>query len=174
MPSIYDNFDDKEVEKIRKQVEENSELIDDVVNTILEPYTKDLDEYVAQIDSVLTSKHAPITDEELDEACLNLATCIYSASAMCEKLGIRDDISRALYKETYNRKRQEQDKGTVDDKNTKAELASRQEQLVNICYSRAYKSCKAKVENAQELLQACKKVLSRRLAEAELTRFGVR
>ena len=32
--------------------------------------------------------------------------------------------------------------------------------------------CKAKVENAQELLSSVKKVLSRRIQEMELTRIG--
>ena len=31
---------------------------------------------------------------------------------------------------------------------------------------------KAKVEAAQELLSACKKIISRRIAETELTRIG--
>ena len=62
--------------------------------------------------------------------------------------------------------------GTVADKNTLAELASQQEYLTNVCYSRAYKMMKAKVEAAQELLQSIKKVLSHRCAELELTRFS--
>jgi hypothetical protein len=53
-----------------------------------------------------------------------------------------------------------------------AELTSQQEQLTSICYTRAYRIVKAKVDNAQELLSSCKKVLSRRMSELELTHMG--
>ena len=94
------------------------------------------------------------------------------ASGMVEQLGIRDDIAKAVYKETYHTARQSEDKGTVADKDSIAELSSQQELLTSICYTRAWKTMKAKVESAQELLQSCKKVLTRRMTEAELTRVG--
>ena len=103
---------------------------------------------------------------------MNLSTYIYFAGGMCEQLGIRDDISKSLWKEIYHTKRNELERGTVADKDSLAELASQQEQLTNICYNRAYRIMKSKVENAQELMSSCKKVLSRRLAEIELTRLG--
>jgi hypothetical protein len=53
-----------------------------------------------------------------------------------------------------------------------AELASQEEALISSAYTRAYKTMKAKVENAQELLQSCKKVLSRRIMEQELTKIS--
>ena len=96
----------------------------------------------------------------------------FLASFQCESLGIKDDISKALYKEIYHSRRSEIDKGTVADKNSLAELQSQNEQLTAICYSRAYKMLKAKVEAAQELLSSAKKILSRRMTEMELTRLS--
>ena len=58
------------------------------------------------------------------------------------------------------------------DKDSLAELGSQQEYLTNVCYSRAYKIVKAKVASAQELLSSCKKVLSHRMQESELTKIG--
>ena len=72
----------------------------------------------------------------------------------------------------YHTARASQDKGTIADKDSLAELASQEEYIVSASYTRAYKTVKAKVENAQELLSSCKKVLSRRMAEMELTRMG--
>ena len=89
----------------------------------------------------------------------------------CEQLGIRDDISKTVYKEVYHTARSELTEGTISDKDSLAELQSQAEQVTNICYNRAYKIMKAKVENAQELLSSCKKVLSRRISEQELTRM---
>lgn len=172
--SIYDNLDLEAIKSIQLHVEDNSKIIDDIVESILSPYTKDLDAYVLFIKDCLNDGQNPPTDGELEDFCMNLSTYIYFAGGLQEQLGIRDDISKAVWKEMYNTRRNQTSHGTVADKDSIAELASQQEQLTNICYSRAYKICKSKVENAQELLQSCKKVLSRRMQEQQLTNIGGR
>ena len=164
--------DKKKVDKVQNQVEEDSKQIDDIVYGIIEPYCKHLDEYVDFISQVLQDGENPPTDQELDDMCINLATRIYFAGGLCEQLGIRDDISKAVYKEMYHTSRASLDKGTVADKDSLAELASQEEFVVSSAYTRAYKTMKAKVENAQELLQSIKKVIGRRMQETELTRIG--
>ena len=159
------------VSKIQEQVEENSQAIIDIVESIISPYCEPLDRYVKFISDCLQDGEKPPTNDELDDFCMNLSTLIYFAGGMCEQLGIKDDISKAVYKEVYHSARSVQDKGTVADKDSIAELHAQQEQITNICYNRAYKIMKSKVENAQELLGSCKKVLSRRMAELELTRI---
>lgn len=163
-------FDD--VKPLQDEVESTSSLMDEIVEGIITTYCSDLDNYVTFISDVLQDGESQPTDAELDDFCLNLSAKIYFASAACERLGIRDDISRAIYKEIYHSKRAELDSGTVADKNSLAELQSQNEQLTSICYNRAYKIMKAKVDSAQELLGSCKKVLSRRMSELELTRLG--
>lgn len=170
--NIFSNLKLSEVQKIQLHVENNSKTIDDIVNTIINPYVKDLDKYVLFIKDSLGDGENPPTNAELEDYCLNLSTYIYFAGGMCEQLGIRDDISRAVWKEMYHTKRSELEHGTIADKDSEAELASQQEQLTNICYNRAYKIVKSKVENAQELLSSCKKVLSHRMQEMELTKLG--
>ena len=157
------------VEKIKGKVETASVHVDDIVKGIIEPYSKDLDAYVKFIASCLKDGEKPPTTTELEDFCLNLSTYIYFAGGMCEQLGIRDDISKAVWKEMYNTARDNNATGTIADKNTQAELQSQHEQLVNVCYSRAYKTMKAKVDSAQELLSSCKKVLSHRMQEEQLT-----
>lgn len=157
------------VKDIRLHVENNSSKIDDIVNDIIQPYCKDLDRYVKFIAECLRDGENPPTDEELDDFVLNLSTYIYFAGGMVENLGIRDDISKAVYKEMYHSSRATIDKGTVADKDSLAELSSQQEYIINVCYNRAWKTMKAKVENAQELLSSCKKVLTRRMNEYNLT-----
>lgn len=169
---MYDNLQMDKIKDIRLHVESNSAKIDDIVNDIIHPYCKDLDNYVSFIKDCLKDGENPPTDQELDDFCLNLSTYIYFAGGMCEQLGIRDDISKAVYKEMYHSKRSELERGTVADKDSIAELESQQELIVNVCYYRAYKSLKAKIGAAQELLQSCKKVVSRRMQEQELTRIG--
>lgn len=167
-----DNVDLKKIADIQNKVEENSETINKLVEDTIKPYCKDLDKYVKFIKDCLKDGENPPTDAELDDFVLNLSTYIYWASGACEQLGIRDDISKAVYKEVYHSKRNELNSGTVADKDSIAELESVQEQIANVVYNRAYKIMKSKVENAQELLSSCKKVLSHRLTEMQLTQIG--
>ena len=169
------NLTDEElgkVENIKDDVEDKSKVIDEIVSGIISPYCKDLDKYVMFIKDCLKDGENPPTTDELDDFCLNLSTYIYFAGGMCEQLGIRDDIAKAVYKEMYHSARASQDKGTVADKDSLAELASQQEYIVSASYTRAYKTLKSKIDNAQELLSSVKKVLSRRIQEMELTRIG--
>ena len=168
-------IDKVELEKIQEtqtKVEEHSAIIETLVDEVIKPYCKDLDKYVSWIRTLLKDGENPPTDLELDDIVLNLSTYIYWASGACEQLGIRDDISKAVYKEIYHTKRSGISSGTVADKDSIAELESIQEQITNIVYNRSYKIMKSKVENAQELLSSCKKVLSHRMQEQELTRIG--
>lgn len=166
-----ESADVKKIAEIQSKVEEHSETIDRLVDGVVRPYTKDLDKYINFIRECLADGENPPTNEELDDWVMNLSTYIYFASGTCEQLGIRDDISKSVYKEVYHTKRNELSSGTVADKDSIAELESVQEQITNIIYNRSYKIMKAKVENAQELLSSCKKVLSHRLTAMELTRM---
>ena len=171
MKSDLVNVDVNAINGIKLRVEDNSQIVDKIVDDIIRPYVKALDEYVLFIKNCLRDGENPPTDYELEDFCLNLSTNLYFAGGMQEQLGVRDDIAKAVYKETYNTSRG-QATGTIDDKNAVAELESQQEQLISICYARAYKIVKAKVENAQELLSSCKKVLTRRMQEIELTKLS--
>ena len=170
--NLYEDIKLDKIKNIQLHIEDNSKTVNDIVNSIIKSYSADLDDYVLFIKECLADGQNPPTDAELDDFCLNLSTYIYFAGGMVEQLGIRDDIAKAVYKETYNTVRQNAEKGTVADKDSLAELNSQQELLTSICYTRAWKTMKAKVENAQELLQSCKKVLTRRMTEAELTKIG--
>lgn len=166
--SQYDNLDITKVDNVKSHIEDNSKVVDKIVEDIVKPYSDDLDYYVNWIKQCLKDGTRPILTTELEDCCLNLSTYIYFAGGMCENLGIRDDISKAVYKETYNSAHATAS-GTVPDKNAIAELNSQQEQIVNVCFNRAYKIMKAKVDAAQELLSSCKKVLSHRIQEEQLT-----
>lgn len=170
--SEYERLDREKIKEIQNSVNVSSEKLEEIVNEIIQPYCSDLDRYVDFIRSILRDGENPPTAYELDDFCLNLSVYLYYAGGMQEQLGIKDDISRALYKEIYNSYRQSQEKGTVADKDALAELASQQEYLTSVCYKRAYSIMKAKVSAGQELLSSCKKIISRRMSENELTNLG--
>lgn len=151
------------------KVEENSAEIDKTVNDIIERYSGELDDYMSFIMGILKDDKQPPTDAELDDFIMRLSTLIYFTSVGAEQMGIRDDLSNSAYKEAYNVARSMQKSGTVADKNTQAELDAMTEKVVSIVYNKAYRILKAKVESAQEVLSSCKKVLSRRMAEYNLS-----
>ena len=159
----------EQISNLEGTVENNSKQIDEIVQGIIEPYVKGLDFYVGFIAECLMNGEKPPTNAELEDFCINLSTRIYFAGGMCEQLGIRDDIAKAVYKETYHTNRASQEKGTVADKDSIAELNSQKEYIISTAYTRAYKTMKAKLDAAQELLSSCKKVLSHRMVEIELT-----
>ena len=98
----FDEVNNTKVEEIRKRIESHSDSLMDIVNAIIEPYCRDLDRYVMFIKECLKDGEEPPTNEELDDFCMNLSTLIYFAGGMCEELGIRDDISKSVYKEVYH------------------------------------------------------------------------
>lgn len=160
--------------KVQEKVNIDSEKIEEIVNGIIQEYCTDLDRYVDFIREVLKDGEHPATAQELDDFCMNLSVYIYYAGGMQERLGIKDDIARAIYKEVYHTNRDSIEKGTVADKDSLAELASQQEALISMAYKRAYGIMKMKVAAAQEILSSVKKIISRRMAESELTRIGGR
>ena len=165
MKITLDEMGIKKINELKDKIEGNSRQVNEIIDTIIKPYCKDLDKYVAFIRDCLKDGENPPTDMELEDFCLNLSTYIYFAGSMVEQLGIRDDISKAVYKEMYHTSRASIDKGTVADKDSLAELASQEEYITNVCFNRAFKIMKSKVENAQELLSSCKKALTRRIGE---------
>lgn len=151
------------------KVEEHSAELDKTINEIIERYSGELDDYMNFVRGILRNDEQPPTDAELDDFAMNLSTLIYYTSVGAEQMGIRDDLSHSVYKEAYNTARAMQKSGTVADKNTQAEIDARAERVVNIVYNKSYKILKAKVESAQEVLSSVKKVMSRRMNEAELS-----
>ncbi len=155
------------------KVEENSAEIDKTIEEIIERYSGELDDYMQFIIGILRNDEQPPTDAELDDFALRLSSLIYFTSVGAEQMGIRDDLSSSAYKEAYNVARSMQKSGTVADKNAQAELDAMTEKVVSIVYSKAYRILKAKVDSAQEVLSSVKKVMSRRMSEAELSMMQI-
>ena len=168
----FETINKDKLKQVQNTVENHSDNLMEIVNGVIEPYCKDLDRYIQFIRDCLKDGENPPTNDELDDFCMNLSTLIYFAGGMCEQLGIKDDISKSVYKEVYHSNRSGLSDGTVADKDSLAELASQTEQITNICYNRAYRIMKSKVENAQELLGSVKKVITRRCQEYELTHIN--
>lgn len=168
-PALSGDIDAGKVRNLQKKVDENSDLVDSIVNRLVSEYCKSLDEYMQFIRNILNDTTNPPTDQELDDFALNIPVLIYFTGEAQEALGIKEDVAKAIKQELYN---EVYDKatGTIADKSAAAELATQNEYIAHIAYQRAYKKVKLRMEAANETLQSIKKIISRRMVEYEIAR----
>ena len=167
-PEIQQETQDDIIHKIMKKVEDNSEKIEKLVDELVNKYCYQLDDLITSFKRILHDKDNPATEEELDEICLKLPTYLYFIGEAQERFGIKEDIAKSVKMELYNEVHQ-RTKGTIADKQAASEAATLEEEIVYKAYQRSYKRIKQKLEAAYELLTSIKKVISRRMGEAELS-----
>lgn len=157
------------VRALQKRVNNNSKLIDEIVNKLVAEYCTQLDEYMKHIKGILEDTEVPPTDQELEDFTLNIPVLLYFTGEAQEALGVKEDVAKAikqdLYNETFDRA-----VGTIADKTASAELSTQNEFIAHIAYQRAYKKIKLRMEAANETLQSVKKVMTRRIAEYEISK----
>lgn len=156
------------VHKNNERVESLTSVVRDMVKSIVDEACKELDEYMKQIDEILCDKDSPVSDDELEDFTLNLPSLLYLVSSRREALKLKEDVAKAIHKDVYNRVR-DKAQGTVADKDTAADLASQSEAITVIVLQRAGSTIKTREEAAWEMLNSVKKVLTRRIAELELS-----
>lgn len=157
------------VTKNNQRVDNLTKEVRDMVRSIVVESCQGLDDYMKQIENILCDADNPVSDDELEDFTMNLPSLLYLVSAKREELRIKEDVAKAIYKDVYNRVR-EKSQGTVADKDTAADLASQSEAITVIVLQRAGSAIKAREEAAWEMLNSVKKVLTRRIAEMELTK----
>lgn len=167
--AFADKLDPDKLDGILKRTDDNSEYINGIVNDIVSKYCKPLDDLMQLFNKILSDVDNPPTDEELDQMTMKLPNLLYFAGEGQEALGIKEDTSKAIKMEIYNKVHMET-AGTVSDKEAKASSESQYETVVNAIYTRAYKKVKLRMEAGFEQLQSIKKVISRRCLEKELGR----
>lgn len=159
---------DDVIHEVMNKVEKNSAKVEKLVDELVDKYCHQLDELVSMFKEILHDKDNPITEDELDEICLKLPTYLYFIGEAQERFGVKEDIAKSVKMELYNEIHQ-RTKGTIADKQAASEAATLEEDIVYQAYKRSYKRIKQKLEAAYELLSSIKKVISRRMGEAELS-----
>lgn len=167
--ALASNVDIEKIHENDKRVESLASVVREMVKNIVDDACKDLDVYMEQIDEILCDKDSPVSDTELEDFTLNLPSLLYLVSSRREELRIKEDVAKAVHKDVYNRVR-EKAQGTVADKDTAADLAAQSEAITVIVLQRAGSTIKTREEAAWEMLNSVKKVLTRRVAELELSR----
>ncbi len=67
----------EEIKDIQERVNENSKLINEMSNKLVNEYCKNLNEYVSFIKSILEDKDHPPTSQELDDFALNIPVLLF-------------------------------------------------------------------------------------------------
>ena len=157
-------------EVTKATIEADSQTIENIVNDIVNSYTKELDEYVNKIKSVLDDDTDGLTEHDLNQIMIKLCSYMYFIGSKQELLGIRADISDALRDEKYNLAFMSAT-GTVASKESQALNAIKEEEVIKVIYNRAYKIMKNKYAAVDKWIDAIKKILSMRI---KLMEVGVR
>lgn len=153
----------KTVEEVKKL----SENIDEVVDNIVSNLTKDLDALMNYTKTGIDN-HS-LTSTDLQEITMEIPVRLYSISIALEKVVLKETLAKELTKERYNFEMGKAE-GTVAVKTSIAEQKSQEERMVENMYKTAKARIEAKKDNAQELLNSCKKILSFRMVEMDMER----
>lgn len=160
------------VEDIMKRinrVDESGQKIEAIVNSIVEKYCGELDKFIQDVYTIISNKEIDVPDVDVEYMALQLPCLMYFTSDFLENLGIREDISRGIEKEVYNKALLEFD-GKVSEKESVAQMASQKDALITSINARAYRKIKARIEYALETLGSLKKVLANRISNKELSK----
>lgn len=129
--------------------------------------TKELDCLIDQMHKKVLREEYQISDKELEKLIIRLPILIYELNNTLMKAGIREDLSKIIKQTNYNQAFSIQE-GTIADKKSGAELAVKEEQLLETTWKRSVKIISQKMDIANDLLSSCKKIFSKRIEEVNL------
>lgn len=167
-----DNITSEQVNQKLKELDNYNDPLDEMVIFIVDKYCGELDEYMDGVNRALinySNKKVEIPISDLESIITNLAMLLYYANSSLERVGLKSDSAKVVEKYVYHKHR-EHATGTVQDKNTYADLKTQPEKLSTLIYERSYRLIKLKIDSGYELLSSMKKVLSSRMLEKQISR----
>ena len=174
--TILNNVDKDKLNSLLDATDKNTEYFNSIVENVSNAYSETLDKIMK--DLYLKQRELKLIPlDELEQYLLKLTNTIYFMGDKLEQLGIHNDLSKAARQEVYNNayidsQTLDSDKKlTVAELSAKSEEASKYECVVNSLYDRAYRIFKFKIDAAQEMVNTLRKIISRRLAEMDLSKF---
>lgn len=163
---------DNQIDELVRETEENVTYFTNISDSLVLGYTSDLDKLMIRVHVDTVENEA--TDDQLEKYILELSNTLYFIGSRLEAMGIKDDLSKLAAKQVYNESYLDAPvdakgkKPTVAELSAMAENDSRYETIMNNIYSRAYRQIKYKVDAAYEMLASLRKVITKRMQEAQL------
>lgn len=164
------NFDTERHSSIQKSVDDNAQLVQEVIDSIISSRAAGLDAIMSQAHAALRNSNT-LETYEIEHFIMAIPLEIYAVTPALEYVGVKEDVSKMIRQRLYINARQDAT-GTVEDKNSEAERKVMQETLTAAANKHARSLLQSKVSAAYEAVAAFKKVLSRRMEEYQLSRYG--
>lgn len=161
--------DESKLRSIKFKIEENSQEVNKIVDSIVNKYGQQLDDEINKIKDTLDNADT-ISDTEVENLVMRLPIFMYYSANGIETLGVESDMAKAVKAEVYNEKYMVSEGSTIKDKQAETENMIINESMMEVAFSRAYKKLKTKLDQAEHVFSGAKKVLSKRMQDVELTR----
>ncbi len=129
--------------------------------------TSELDELIQMMHKKVNRNDYEISDKELEKLLIRLPILIYELNNILMSVGIKEDLSKIIRQTNYNEAFIIQS-GTIADKKSGAELAIKEEILLETTWKRSVRIISQKMDIASDLLSAVKKIYSRRMEELNI------
>ena len=170
-------IEQEEFNNLLNEINDLTEYYTQITNSILESYTKDLDELMVDLKRDIIDNEP--TDMLLEKYLLELNNILYFLGSKLECVGIKEDISNLLTKEVYNnsylnnrvKDTEKRNKFTVAELTALAENDSTQQGVIHSIYSRVYKQIKLKIDAGYDTVNSLRKIITRRIQETNLSSF---
>lgn len=160
--------DSSKVRTLKKEVEESSIQVIQIVDQLVKKYCKELDNAIDEISDLL--KHPDeLTTEDINYYIMYLPILMYYAGNAIEDLGVQGDTAKAYRREVFNEAYLKVEEKTVQGKTSAAQQYAQSEQVLEDSFARAYKKAKNRLEVANILHSSLKKVLQWKISELEVT-----
>ena len=160
------------IKKILEDSNKKSKMINDASDKIVLMYSNDLDKTIKEIDDLVSHGEIDnIPSERLENYCIKIPSFLYYMASGMEEIGTKMDILSQEKKNAYNRFYLSEE-GTAQERKSKAELGMSDYVLTYMVYKRAYSCLREKSEAAGQLYDAIKKILTKRIAENDLSRHS--
>jgi hypothetical protein len=157
--------------EIMEMVETNSASLDEIVDSICNPYLKGLNDYVASLKRIASDNgYTELSSSELSQALIIVSGSLYALVNSINKVALRQAVATAIKTEEYSKiYNAETTTGTISDKKAKTELAVMSNTLIETVYKNCYNKLKTSYEAGESVYSGLKKIASMRVAEANLT-----
>lgn len=147
-------------------LDESYDRLEELTEKIVQEYAQELDSFMSVVYSYM--EEGNLLDSELEKVILTIPMLVYYTGAKAESIALKDAIAKEMVRDKYNTTLLSAS-GTDTVKKSTAESKSTEERLLNLVYISAHKKLKHRADTAMEMMNSCKKILTSRIVEKQLS-----
>lgn len=163
------------LEDVMESVQDSFSEYNDILSPIIRSYSGDMDSLINEFNNEVILREA--SNDTLESFLFRFGVQIYQLSSKIEEVGMKEDISKVVSKEVYNKAylnksaeaEEKKVKLTVAQLTAMSEQEAKYESLVNMIYDRLYSEMKLKLNAAIDIVNSIRKIISRRMQEFDLS-----